>query len=64
MIRAHPPRLPCSTAAVHSGNKESTMEQYTLTLGAHLLLWVFPLALVAIVLVEDFLDRRHAGSNR
>jgi hypothetical protein len=40
------------------------MEQYSLTLGAHLLLWVFPLTLVVIVLVEDFLDRRHAGSNR
>jgi hypothetical protein len=40
------------------------MEQYSLTLGAHLLLWVFPLVLVVIVLVEDFLDRRHAGADR
>ena len=40
------------------------MEQYSLTLGAHLLLWVFPLTLVAIVLIEDFLDRRNAGSDR
>ena len=40
------------------------MEQYSLTLGAHLLLWVFPLTLVVIVLVEDFLDRRQPGSDR
>ena len=40
------------------------MEQYSLTLGAHLLLWVFPLTLVAIVLIEDFLDRRKAGADR
>ena len=40
------------------------MEQYSLTVGAHLLLWVFPLALVVIVLVEDVLDRRRAGSDQ
>ena len=40
------------------------MEQYSLTLGAHLLLWAFPLALAVIVLAEDFLDRRRARSRR
>jgi hypothetical protein len=34
------------------------MEEYSLTVGAHLLLWVFPLTLVALVIVEDILDRR------
>jgi hypothetical protein len=32
------------------------MEQFNLSLGAHLLLWVFPLALVILVFVENFLD--------
>ena len=34
------------------------MEEYSLTVGAHLLLWVFPLALVVLVVAEDILDRR------
>ena len=33
------------------------MEDSSLTFGAHLLLWVFPLALVVLVVVEDLLDR-------
>jgi hypothetical protein len=33
------------------------MDEYSLTLGAHLLLWVFPLVLVVGVIVEDLLDR-------
>ena len=32
------------------------MEQFNLSLGAHLLLWVFPVALVILVFVENFLD--------
>lgn len=32
------------------------MEHYNLSLGAHLLLWVFPLALVILVFVENALD--------
>jgi len=33
------------------------MEDSSLTVGAHLLLWVFPLILVAGVIVENFLDQ-------
>jgi hypothetical protein len=40
------------------------MEEHSLTFGAHLLLWVFPLVLVALVIVEDLLDRLKAGSQR
>jgi len=40
------------------------MEEYSLTLGAHLLLWVFPLVLVVLVIVEDILDRFESGSER
>ncbi len=32
------------------------MEQFNLSLGAHLLLWVFPLALVILVFVENHFD--------
>jgi hypothetical protein len=32
------------------------MENFTLSLGAHLLLWVFPLVLVIFVVVENVLD--------
>ena len=38
------------------------MEQFNLSLGAHLLLWVFPLALVILVFVENFLDGPDAGA--
>jgi hypothetical protein len=38
------------------------MEEHSLTFGAHLLLWVFPLVLVALVIVEDLLDRLKTGS--
>jgi len=34
------------------------MEEHSLTLGAHLLLWVFPLALVILVVAESLLDGR------
>ena len=40
------------------------MEEHSLTLGAHLLLWVFPLMLVLLVLTEDFLDRRRREPER
>jgi cytochrome c-type biogenesis protein CcmH/NrfF len=40
------------------------MEQYSLTLGAHLLLWVFPLVLVVLVIAEDYLDTRNRSSVR
>lgn len=34
------------------------MEDYSLTLGAHLLLWVFPLVLTIFVVVESLMDAR------
>lgn len=40
------------------------MEEHSLTLGAHLLLWVFPLMLVLLVLTEDLLDRRRREPER
>jgi len=40
------------------------MEDYSLTLGAHLLLWVFPLVLVVLVIAEDLHDRLKSGSER
>ena len=43
--------------AVHSAHKEAAMEEYSLTLGAHLLLWAFPLVLVVLVVAEDLHDR-------
>jgi hypothetical protein len=53
-----------SRTTVHFGHKETTMEEYSLTLGAHLLLWVFPLALVVLVVAENYLDRRNRGPER
>ena len=40
------------------------MHDHSLTLGAHLLLWVFPLALLLLVVAENLLDgrRRRSGS--
>ncbi len=40
------------------------MPDHSLTLGAHLLLWGFPLALFIVVIVENMLDARgrKAGS--
>ena len=38
-------------------NKEDQMKEHSLTIGANLLLWVFPLALVLLVVAEDILDR-------
>jgi cytochrome c-type biogenesis protein CcmH/NrfF len=40
------------------------MEQYSLTLGAHLLLWGFPLTLVILVAAESLLDARRGGKRR
>jgi len=40
------------------------MEHYNLSLGAHLLLWVFPLVLVILVFVENFLDGPAAKRQR
>ena len=37
------------------------MEEHSLTLGAHLLLWVFPLVLVVLVIAEDLHDRFTSG---
>jgi hypothetical protein len=75
VIRTRSPLLPCSPApllpcspaswvAVHSALKEGTMEDYSLTLGAHLLLWVFPLLLVVFVIVENLLDSRSRANDR
>jgi hypothetical protein len=40
------------------------MEEHSLTFSAHLLLWVFPLSLVILVIVEDLLDKRKRGPGR
>ena len=40
------------------------MEEHSLTLGAHLLLWVVPVALVALVFLENYLDSRKRESGR
>jgi hypothetical protein len=34
------------------------MPEHSLTLGGHLLLWVFPLALAILVVVESLVDGR------
>jgi len=41
---------------LHFAAEESVTDQYTLTLGAKLLLWGFPLALVILVVAETLLD--------
>ena len=58
------PLLLCPSAAVHSAHEEAAMEEYSLTLGAHLLLWVFPVVLVVVVIAEDLHDRWRSGSER
>ena len=40
------------------------MEEYSLTLGAHLLLWGFPLTLVILVVAESLLDARKGGTRQ
>jgi hypothetical protein len=40
------------------------MEEFSLTFGAHLLLWAFPLVLVVLVIAEDLHDRLKPGSER
>ena len=39
------------------------MEEHSLSVGAHLLLWVFPLVVTVVVVVEDLLDRRQREPN-
>ena len=39
------------------------MEEHSLSVGAHLLLWVFPLVVIVGVVVEDLLDRRQREPN-
>jgi cytochrome c-type biogenesis protein CcmH/NrfF len=39
------------------------MQEHSLTVGAHLLLWVFPLVLVVLVTVENLLDVRTRVEN-
>ena len=41
---------------LHFVAEDSVTDEYTLTLGAHLLLWGFPLALVILVVAETLLD--------
>ena len=41
---------------LHSVAEDSVTDEYTLTLGAHLLLWGFPLVLVLGVVAETLLD--------
>jgi len=41
---------------VHSLTEDLVTDEYTLTLGAHLLLWGFPLVLVLVVVAETLLD--------
>ena len=40
------------------------MDEYSLTFGAHLLLWVFPVVLAVSVIAEDLFDRLKTGSER
>ncbi len=40
------------------------MEEHSLTLGAHLLLWGFPLVLVIFVVAESLLDSRKRGEEQ
>jgi len=51
-------------AGVHSAAKETVMEEFSLTLGAHLLLWGFPLVLIIVVVVESLLDARKGETGR
>jgi hypothetical protein len=53
-----------SLAAVHFAAKEAVMEEYSLTLGAHLLLWGFPLTLVILVVAESLLEARKGGTRQ
>jgi hypothetical protein len=41
---------------LHFAAEDSVTDEYTLTLGAHLLLWGFPLVLVLVVVAETLLD--------
>jgi hypothetical protein len=40
------------------------MQDFSLTFGAHLLLWVFPLVLVVLVIAEDLHDRLKPGPEK
>ncbi len=50
------PGTETETGTLHSVAEDSVLEEHALTLGAHLLLWGFPLALVVLVVVETLLD--------
>ena len=50
-------RIGLVVAALHSPVKEKPMQEHSLTLGAHLLLWGFPLALTIFVVAETLLDK-------
>lgn len=39
------------------------MDHHTLTVGAHLLLWGFPLALIILVVVSSVRDARQNGES-
>jgi hypothetical protein len=59
ILRITPPKFPqeCSTGTLHS-LPEVLMPEPTLSLGAHLLLWVFPLILAVLVVVESLVGGR------
>jgi len=61
-----PPGFPNSAEGVRGtlSAEAPDMEHYNLSLGAHLLLWVFPLVLVILVFVENFLDGPAAKRQR
>jgi hypothetical protein len=40
------------------------MDEHSLTLGANLLLWVFPLVLTILVVAERVLEAKGQGRNR
>ena len=44
------------TGTLHFAAEDSVTDEYTLSLGANLLLWGFPLALVILVVAETLLD--------
>jgi hypothetical protein len=44
------------TRTLHFAAEDSVTDEYTLSLGANLLLWGFPLALIILVVAETLLD--------
>jgi hypothetical protein len=60
-------RVLCPSARWGRGTlcaKEAVMEEHSLTFGAHLLLWFFPLVLIIVVITENFLGGRSKGDHR